>query len=432
MGGKATFTPAFDAWRFYEDGTESGSSAIDAQNTNINRDVSAGNATCHLRVRIQETGGADGATTDDYGLQYQVNGAGGWTTITDASSRARAFTTSGLTDGGTTTNRSTDGITDGTGSFVAGEQEEANGVIEDRQLTASNFTEHVWALEIVSADNANADTLDFRITLNGGNPGMTNSVTPRITITKVTTYNEAVAESVGVADAPVSQANFNSAVAESVGVADAVSGFAAYADSVAESIGAADAVSALKTLNEAVAESAGIADQTSSQGVFNSAVAESAGVADAIVSQANVSSAIAESVGVADGVSGFALFSEAVAESVGVADSTDGTIASGTYFESVAESIGVADAPSSQMIAGVAVSEMASIVDAIVATGAGLPISLNGVVPVYETTGKHVVKVYETTGNHVVPVRVQAQGAHVVPVEFTTQGPHVVPVQKVQ
>lgn len=184
MGGKASFTPAFDAWRFYADGTESGSSPYGgaAQDANVSVNVGSGNVQIHLRARIQETGGAAGATTDDWGLEYQVGGSGPWTAITAASSRVRSDTGSSLTDGSATTNRGTNGITDGTGSFVAGEQEEANGVIENSQLTASNFTEHVWALLVIAADNSNAETLDFRITLNGGSPGMTNSVAPRITI----------------------------------------------------------------------------------------------------------------------------------------------------------------------------------------------------------------------------------------------------------
>lgn len=183
---KASFTPAAQAYRFYnDDGSESTSTpyAGVAESTNITVN-NASNAQFHLRWRVQETGGADGATTDDWGLQYQVNGTGGWTSITASSSRVRAYTSSGLTADGATTNRATNGISDGTGSFVAGEQEETNGVIEDCQLTTNNFTEHVWALELVAADNSNGETLHFRMTLNGGSPGMTNSSTPIVTISK--------------------------------------------------------------------------------------------------------------------------------------------------------------------------------------------------------------------------------------------------------
>lgn len=180
-----TFTPNANAFRFYQDGTESGSTPLAAENTNITVDVDPGNQQVHLRYLVQETGAASGATTDDYRLQVDSNGAGTWAiTVNGATAKVQCDTASSLTDGGATTNRATNGITDGTGSFVAGEQEEANGTLEDHQLTASNFTEHVWGLLIIAADVSNNETLDFRMTLNGGSPGMTNGVTPRITIQK--------------------------------------------------------------------------------------------------------------------------------------------------------------------------------------------------------------------------------------------------------
>lgn len=151
--------------------------------TTVKRDVSA-DSKVHLRVRLQETGGASGVATDDYGLQYRKNG-GTWTSITASSSGVQADTASSLTDGSATTNRGTNGISDGTGSFVAGEQEEANGVIEDFQLTASNFTELVWALKLIAADLADDDLLEFRVTLNGGSPGISQTVTPSIAVLKL-------------------------------------------------------------------------------------------------------------------------------------------------------------------------------------------------------------------------------------------------------
>ena len=85
-----------------------------------------------------------------------------------------------LTDGGATTNRATNGISDpGSGSFVAGEQESANGLVEDNQLTAGNFTEHVWALHAVDADLASSDVIDFRL-LRNGSP-IPSGVTPSFT-----------------------------------------------------------------------------------------------------------------------------------------------------------------------------------------------------------------------------------------------------------
>jgi hypothetical protein len=83
-----------------------------------------------------------------------------------------------LTDGGATTNR----LGAGTGSFVAGEVSET-GLVTDHQLTASNYTEHLYSLTVVSSAVADTDTLDFRVLRNGA---VLNSyaVTPRITVSK--------------------------------------------------------------------------------------------------------------------------------------------------------------------------------------------------------------------------------------------------------
>lgn len=180
------FEPDFDAWRFYEDGTESGSSPAAAENTDLTARDPSTDPKVHLRGRVQEIGAGSlsGASTDDYGLELSKN-SGAYVAITASSNNVQIDTASGLTADAATTNRATNGITDGSGSFVAGEQEETNGVIEDHQLTADNFTEHVWALTLVDGDLADGDTLDFRITLNAGAPGMTNTVVPRITISKV-------------------------------------------------------------------------------------------------------------------------------------------------------------------------------------------------------------------------------------------------------
>lgn len=191
----SVFTPVVQAFRFYEDGLEALAAPIAAQDTNVTAKVgnTTGNRVVQLRYRIQETGGAAGATTDDYQLQVSKNG-GAYANVAAASSNVKAATGSRLTDGSATTNRATDGVTDGSGSFLAGRQEEGDGQIPNFQLTASNYTEFLWAIELIGADLATNDTLDFQVTLNGGAPGMTNSVTPRITVAKVlTSYKDEVA-----------------------------------------------------------------------------------------------------------------------------------------------------------------------------------------------------------------------------------------------
>ncbi len=178
------FEPTAAAFRFYKDDgspSESTSTPIAGQDANIDQSVVAGDKQVHLRYRVDETGAGDidGDTTDDYTIEYQVNAGGGWTLITASSSRVQADTSSLLSDGSATTNRTQDPISGGSGSFVAGEQEDQDGEIENSQLTGNDFTEHVWALDLISADWSTDDFVEFRMRYNGG--AMDNSVTPRIT-----------------------------------------------------------------------------------------------------------------------------------------------------------------------------------------------------------------------------------------------------------
>lgn len=180
----AAFTPVVNAFRFYnDDGDEDGSTPIANENTNITVDVSAGDVRFHLRYLVQETGGVSGATTDDYVPEWSKNSGAYSTAANGVDSALTSFWVSSMA----TTDRATNGISGGTGSFIAGIADEGPAQILDYQLTASNFTEHVYVFEAVSASVNNGDTFDFRLTLNGGAPGMTNNVTPRVTITKTVT-----------------------------------------------------------------------------------------------------------------------------------------------------------------------------------------------------------------------------------------------------
>lgn len=176
-GGTNIFAVTQRAFRLFEDGAETTSVAIAAENTNITRNLLA-DSTIQLRIGLQESGSGSvsGATSDDYQLQYSKNG-GAFTNVTAASANVKGFNSSSLTDAATTTQR----LSAGTGSFVAGELSEV-GLVTDRQLTANNFTELLYSLTLVAADLVSTNTLDFRVLLNGA--VMTYSVTPRITISK--------------------------------------------------------------------------------------------------------------------------------------------------------------------------------------------------------------------------------------------------------
>ncbi len=182
--GFASFVPSMTSFRYYEDGTESGSTAIAAQDTNITRSVNS-DSNILFRARIQETaGGSNIVTPSTWQLQYSKN-SGTWTNVTTGTSNVKGFNSSNLTDGDATTNR----LGSGTGSFNAGLVEES-GLIDDFSgPSANNYTELLYSITLVSADLANNDTLDFRITFNGG--ATSDTVSPRITASKGgSTYNE--------------------------------------------------------------------------------------------------------------------------------------------------------------------------------------------------------------------------------------------------
>lgn len=177
-GGTNVFAITQAAYRWYEDGTESGSTAFAAENTAAPVNIFSGNVFLAVRIRLDETGSGSiaGATTDDYQLQYSKNG-GAFTSVTGASSNVRAYDSSNLTDGNATTAR----LTAGAGSFVAGEISE-DGLVDDRQLTANNYTEHLYTVQFTAADLTAGDSITFRVLLNGATTNVTYSQTPTATI----------------------------------------------------------------------------------------------------------------------------------------------------------------------------------------------------------------------------------------------------------
>jgi len=201
------FTLSFDAFRFFEDGAESSSVGLVNQGINISFDLAA-DFNFQLRVRLQESGGKSGATSDDFRLQYRKN-EGTWTNVTTTSSNVKGFDSSDLTDGEATTNR----LSGGSGSFVAGKISETGEVV-DHQLTADNYTEHLYSLTLISADIALDDEIEFRVLLNGST--FTYNVVPKFTRTEA--YS-GVAEITAVASASTSgrRPNFYKAKVEATG-----------------------------------------------------------------------------------------------------------------------------------------------------------------------------------------------------------------------
>lgn len=169
----AMFTLAQTAYAFYLDGTEAGSVQIGATTTALERHADS-NTVILLRVRLTESGGAAGATTDDFQLQFDKNASGSWTSVTSGSSSVRGYASANLTDGGATTARI---------SGAAGEIAE-DGLVDDFQVLASTSPELLYSLELVAADLASGDALTFRVLYKGAT--FTYTVTPSLTVRKFT------------------------------------------------------------------------------------------------------------------------------------------------------------------------------------------------------------------------------------------------------
>lgn len=165
------------AYRFYADGTETGSAALAAENTAYAWNSGTGDLNLGLRVKMQAyTSFSVGAATDDYVLQYEENASGTWIPIS-AGSKVVAFNSTNLTEGAATTAR----LTAGTGSFVAGKVAE-DGLVDDLQVTASNYTELLYSITLKSAV-ATTGTLRFRVLHNDSLTYSGSTVTPTITVT---------------------------------------------------------------------------------------------------------------------------------------------------------------------------------------------------------------------------------------------------------
>ena len=132
-----------------------------------------------LRVRMQSTYATPGDVSDDYQLQWEKNGNGTWTDVTTTGSEVVTYD-SGLLSTGATTNR----LGAGTGSFVAGRSSET-GLISNYVMPASNFTEFLFSLKIISAALVPGDVIRFRVLRNGATTGLTYTQVPTLTVRQV-------------------------------------------------------------------------------------------------------------------------------------------------------------------------------------------------------------------------------------------------------
>ena len=200
------------AYRWYDEGTESGATALANQDTAVTGNITNGDATGTLRIRLQSTTAVTVPATDDWQLQYEKNTSGTWVNIAPSSLAVQTYDSPNLTNAAATTNR----LTGGTGSFVAGKVSE-DSLMDDLGWAGNNFTEFVYALKVIAADVVDGDTLRFRVLRNGATTTMTYSVTPTINVVLIPPVDLVVANAahihvsdnvVTVQTAPLQQEGF--------------------------------------------------------------------------------------------------------------------------------------------------------------------------------------------------------------------------------
>jgi hypothetical protein len=180
--GGGTPTIVQDSFAFYNDGTESGSVIIGSVNADPTLEV---DTTYLIRFLVKNTGTA-ALSNVDLEFQYNLNSAG-WINITTTSSVVKAVDSANLTNGDPCTQRI------GAGTFNG-----AVGVTEDGisggtalDLALGTETETLLSFQIVAADVVDADSIQIRLTRDGGTLLNTYTITPTITVHETTIIQQA-------------------------------------------------------------------------------------------------------------------------------------------------------------------------------------------------------------------------------------------------
>lgn len=158
-----------------DDGTESAHTFWQLEDVNHTQVISA-DWTFLLRFTEQESGGTAAANTDAV-FQYNKNGAG-WVDITTTSSVVKAVAVGAFTNGQACTKRLS-----GTGTFEtsgAGCTEDGSSGANANDIEASGNSETEAGLQVVFADVANNDTIQFRF--RSPDWTITYTITPTLTI----------------------------------------------------------------------------------------------------------------------------------------------------------------------------------------------------------------------------------------------------------
>lgn len=151
------------SFRLYKDGTESGSTPLDAEDT----DITLGFGDWfHYRASVTRTA-TGGSRSIQPAFEFRRNG-GGWFAINTISARVRVVDSVNFTNESATTDRATDGLTDAGTTFVAGHALDTAGAsVGTIALNNNEFTECLISLYLAWEDFNDGDTVDLKMTDNG-------------------------------------------------------------------------------------------------------------------------------------------------------------------------------------------------------------------------------------------------------------------------
>lgn len=151
-----------------------------AINTNTTLDVTAGNVPFRVRIEVDETAG--GSTNITWHMRYSVNG-GAYNQLTSLTTDVTIVDNTTYADDTATTNL----ISGSSRTFLAGYADDAAGVMPNsgnQAWTGNQHTELDVCAQLVSANLADGDTIDFRIYDSAGTALTAYTNTPRITVQK--------------------------------------------------------------------------------------------------------------------------------------------------------------------------------------------------------------------------------------------------------
>jgi hypothetical protein len=168
-------------WR-NDDGSQTTATWAYNLHTNATPDVGPSNLKLRLRIQFAETGTTAGQCTPN--LYVQKNGSGGYAQISaSATNGCKPVASDNFADNAATTQQL------GSGTFVAGAMDEADGKLSQLGSQAQNVQSEVeYMLQFTYSQLADNDYFDFRV-YNSTTALGTYTYTPRITINKLAAYS---------------------------------------------------------------------------------------------------------------------------------------------------------------------------------------------------------------------------------------------------